>query len=62
MMSKKKVQITNNTDYSYLKDSHLSIQLSLDGFSFCIINKKTNEVTEIIHHPFIKKSTTPQKH
>lgn len=62
MMSKKKVQINNNTDYSYLKDSHLSIQLSLDGFSFCIINKNTNEVTEIIHHPFIKKSTTPQKH
>ncbi|MCK4562613.1 MAG: DUF3822 family protein, partial [Flavobacteriaceae bacterium] len=27
-----------------------------------IINKSTNEVTEIIHHPFINKSTTPQEH
>lgn len=63
MMLKKKIQTTNNNkDSSYLNDSHLSIQLSLDGFSFCIINKNTNEISEVIHHPFVNKSSTPQKH
>jgi len=63
MMVKKKNPINKDIiDYSYYKDSHLSIQLSLDGFSFCIINKNTNEVSEIIHHNFINKSNTPQKH
>ncbi|MDH3321349.1 MAG: DUF3822 family protein [Flavobacteriaceae bacterium] len=62
-MVKKKIQTINkHIDHSYLKDSHLSIQLSLDGFSFCIINKNTNEVHTIGHHPFSDQSPTPQKH
>ncbi len=63
MMAKKKVQIINNTiDFNESKDNHLSIQLSLDGFSFCIINKNSNEVHLIKHIPFENSSSTPEKH
>ncbi len=63
MMALKKVQITNNSvDLNESKDNHLSIQLSLDGFSFCIIDKNTNEVNLIKHIPFEKSSSTPEKH
>ena len=63
MMVKKKVQIINNTvDFNESKDNHLSIQLSLDGFSFCIIDKNTNEVNLIQNIPFKNSSSTPEKH
>jgi len=63
MMVKKKVQIINNTvDFNESKDNHLSIQLSLDGFSFCIIDKNTNEVNLIQNIPFKNSSLTPEKH
>jgi len=58
----KKIQKTNkHIEYSYLDDSHLSIQLSLDGFSFCIININTNEISGINHISFAAKSSSPQK-
>ncbi len=63
MMLKKEFQITNNS--SELKnpdDNHLSIQISLDGFSFCTINKITNEIPSLVHYPFSNNSPTPQKH
>lgn len=63
MMAEKKIQITNNSiDFNNLKDSHLSIQLSLDGFSFCIINKDLNQVTTINSFSFHDNSPTPEKH
>ena len=63
MMVKKKLQIINNTvDFNESKDNHLSIQLSLDGFSFCIIDKNTNEVNLIQNIPFENNSSTPEKH
>ena len=63
MMVKKKLQIINNTvDFNESKDNHLSIQLSLDGFSFCIIDKNTNEVNLIKNIPFENNSSTPEKH
>ena len=63
MMAKKKMQIINKSvDFNESKDNHLSIQISLDGFSFCIINKNTNEVNLIQHIPFEKSSSTPEKH
>jgi hypothetical protein len=62
-MEKEKNQITNKSkDYNNLNESHLSIQLCLDGFSFCIINKDTNKITEIRHSSFPNNSPTPQKH
>ncbi len=63
MMAEKKIQITNNSiDFNNLNDSHLSIQLSLDGFSFCIINKDLNQVTAINSFSFPDNSPTPEKH
>ena len=57
-----KTQITNKSVNLNKNDNHLSIQISLDGFSFCIIDKNTNGVTLIKNIPFKKSSTTPEKH
>ncbi len=62
MMEKKKNKLNNSFDYNDLKDCHLSIQLSLDGFSFCILNIDANEVYTIEHFSFPNKSNTPEKH
>ena len=63
MMVEKTTQVTNNSkDLNNLNDSHLSIQLSLDGFSFCIINKSLNEVTAICDYTFPNGSSNPEKH
>ena len=63
MMEKKtKTQITNKSVNLKKLDNHLSIQISLDGFSFCIIDKNTNSVNLIKNIPFQKISSTPEKH
>ncbi len=63
MMVEEKIQINNNSkDLNNLNESHLSIQLSLDGFSFCIINKTLNEVTALYTYTFPNNSPTPEKH
>ena len=62
MMLKKKVLIINNIDFNKSIDNHLSIQLSLDGFSFCIIDKNTNEVNLLQNILFENSSSTPEKH
>lgn len=63
MMEKKKKKLKNNSfDYNDLKDCHLSIQLSLDGFSFCILDIDTNEIFLIKHFSFKNKSPNPEKH
>jgi uncharacterized protein DUF3822 len=63
MMESEKNQITNNSkDLNNLNESHLSIQLSLDGFSFCIINKDITQIIVLRHFTFSNNSTTPQKH
>jgi len=62
-MEKKKNQITNKSkDFNNLNESHLSIQLSLDGFSFCIIDKNKNRIIELKYISFSNNSPTPQKH
>ena len=63
MMVEKTTQVQNNSkDLNNLNDTHLSIQLSLDGFSFCIINKSIGEVTTLIEYVFPNGSSTPDKH
>ena len=63
MMVEKTIQINNNSkDLNNLNESHLSIQLSLDGFSFCVINKTLNEVTALYAYTFPNNSPTPEKH
>lgn len=40
-------KINNNLDFNYLDNSHLSIQINLDGFSFCILNEDLKEITAL---------------
>ena len=61
MMDLKKNQKTNiSVDFNNLNEKHLSIQLSLDGFSFCIINKTEKQVEKLEHFPFKDNSPGPE--
>ncbi len=48
-------------DFNNLNEKHLSIQLSLDGFSFCIINKIEKQVERIEHFSFKADLPSPEK-
>lgn len=57
----KKTKTTDNQDLNTLKNNHLSIQFSLDGFSFCILNKNSNTFTKLHEYEFsYTNSKTPQ--
>lgn len=47
--------ITNNIDKDKLTNLQLSIQISLNGLSFCILQKDTNTITSIKRVDFGKK-------
>ncbi|MGI9532858.1 DUF3822 family protein [Lutimonas sp.] len=60
MMDLKKNQKTKSSlDFNNLIRKHLSIQLSLDGFSFCIINKDEKQIEKLTHIDFEDHSATP---
>ncbi len=62
MMDQKKTQeINKSIDYSNLYENQLSIQLSLDGFSVCVLNQKDNLIQKLEHFPFKDLSPTPEK-
>jgi hypothetical protein len=52
----------NNVDFLNLQDNHLSIQLSLDGFSFCINNQISGKFGYIAVYKFPLQSISPYKH
>ncbi|GGK58698.1 MULTISPECIES: DUF3822 family protein [Flavobacteriaceae] len=55
-------KITNNSlDYKNLEENHLSIQLSLDGFSFCVYNKPSNSIAVFAKYEF-SNTPTPFEH
>ena len=56
----KEIKITTN-NLTNLEDSHLSIQFSLDGFSFCIFNKDSKTYTALYDYTFQELNNTPQK-
>lgn len=63
MMVKKKIQINKSSaEYNKPEENHLSIQISLDGFSFCAINKIRKSVETLSHTPFSISSNIPHKH
>lgn len=63
MMVKKKIQINKSSaEYNKPEENHLSIQISLDGFSFCAINKISKSVEILSHTPFSFSSNIPHKH
>jgi len=51
----------NNVDFLNLQENHLSIQLSLDGFSFCIYNKISAEIGVFAVYEF-QNTPNPYKH
>jgi len=61
-MIKEIIKITNkNVDFLNLQENHLSIQLSLDGFSFCIYNKILEKIGVFGVYKF-ENCTSPYKH
>jgi len=61
MIQTKKKKRTNNLDLINPKESHLSIQFSLDGFSFCIFHKDLKTYTTLYDYSFEELNNTPQK-
>ena len=62
-MIKERTKKTNNLiDYKNLEENHISIQLSLDGFSFCIYNKAQQEIGALAIYEFKNSSNTPFQH
>lgn len=62
MIEETKKKKSNNLDLNNLKDYNLSIQLSLDGFSFCIQNAYSNTIEAFSSYQFKNKTTaTPEE-
>jgi len=61
MEIKKHQQTKPSIDFNNLSKKHLSIQLSLDGFSFCVINKLEMQIEKLQHFSFEDHSPTPDK-
>ena len=53
---------SKNIDFNNLENSHLSIQLRLDGFSFCVFNKDIQEITALSDFDFPETNPSPHKH
>lgn len=49
----------NNIDFSKFENNHLSIWLSLDGFSFCVKKHLSDEVEILGVYPFEEKNNLP---
>ena len=60
MIQPKKIKIKTNSLIN-TKESHLSIQFSLDGFSFCILNKSSKTFTALYDYTFKNLNNSPQK-
>ena len=59
MDPKKKVK-NRSIDLNNLYETHLSIQLSLNGFSFCVLDKTYDLVQKLVHHPFKDPAAGPE--
>ncbi len=58
-MIKKKVLLkTSNTRISNTKDTNLSIQFNLGGFSFCVLDTNTNKTLYFSEYSFKEKAAT----
>ena len=60
IQAKTKIQ-TTSLDLTDLNNNHLSIQFSLDGFSFCILDKDNNTFIALHDYSFNEVNNTPQK-
>ncbi len=60
MMDQKKKVRTRSIDPNNLYETHLSIQLSLDGFSFCIVDKSYDLVQKVAYREFEETAGSPE--
>lgn len=60
IQTKIKIKTNKIIDVANLKNSHLSIQFSLDGFSFCVLNKDQNKFIALYNYRFKEITYTPQ--
>lgn len=62
MIKEIKKKTNNRIDFNNLEENHISIQLSLDGFSFCIYNKAEQEFVAFAEYKFESENLTPFQH
>jgi len=63
MIKQTKKIANNNIDLKNLENYHISIQLSLDGFSFCVYNRHSKEIQHFASYEFLKEyEISPYKH
>jgi len=61
-MIQEKIQTTNSSaDLNNLENSHLSIQLSLNGFVYCIFDKDAVDVSLLKEYVFFNRAQTPDQ-
>lgn len=62
MIKEIKKKTNNRIDFNNLEENHISIQLSLDGFSFCIYNKAERAFIAFAEYQFESDNLTPFQH
>ncbi|WP_205860376.1 DUF3822 family protein [Polaribacter sp. 11A2H] len=60
MIKKTVIKKNSRNTVTHSKDTKLSIQFNLDGFSFCIINNTTKETSYFSEYVFKEKQLTPE--
>ena len=60
-MISKMIKKSSNTFLKNTKDTSLSIQFNLDGFSFCISNNLDNKTLYFSEYTFTETQQTPEK-
>jgi hypothetical protein len=61
-MIKEKLQTQNNfTELTNFGKSHLSIQVNLDGFAYCIFDKDLVDVVLLKHYEFSERTQNPEQ-
>ena len=51
-------KINDHLDFNYLDNSHLSIQINLDGFSFCILNTDLKEICALYTFEYFENNAS----
>ncbi len=60
-MIQQQLKINSTLDSKNQEYNHLSIQFSLGGFSFCVLNKEDKKFTALYSYHFKETSYTPQR-
>ena len=61
MIQQQKKLKKNNLDVKNLENNHLSIQFSLGGFSFCVLDRENNNFIALNDYVFNEPNNSPQR-